>query len=213
MLMRKTFLGTYKGLRVNSSPTRELAVYPAILERIYNQVLSLQSYYSRITIIRVDLHFPENHNTDHKLENTLVSRYLKSLKVDLGSSRWKSHKRFIHGWVKENGKTHRSHYHLFLGIQSLQRVLGLISDAGHTGLWGLLESRWKTLSGGSVQFCGYHVLEREDPSSLDDCFYHLSYLAKSRDKHFKTGETYRRFSFSSLPIKEKSLTIGSALEG
>ncbi|MGU2026118.1 YagK/YfjJ domain-containing protein [Pseudomonas aeruginosa] len=175
--MRKTFLGTYKGLRVNSCPTRELAVYPPILDRIYNQLLSLQSYYSRIMIIRIDLHFPENHDIDHKLENTLIIRYLKLLKSDLGSSRWQSHKRFIHGWVKENGKTQRSHHHLFIGIQSLQRVLGLISDAGHTSLWGLLENRWKALSGGSVQLCGYHVVERENPSSLDGCLYHLSYLA------------------------------------
>lgn len=64
---------------MNSSPTRELAVYPAILERNYNQVLSLQSYYLRITIIRVDLNTSENHNNDHKLV-----KLLQRLRFNLG---------------------------------------------------------------------------------------------------------------------------------
>lgn len=202
--MKKKCLDTFNGLKVNSNVVGELAVYPAILTRIYDQLLALQSYYSRITIVRIDLHFPDSHTPNHKLENQLISRYIRTIKIDLGSKVWGKHSRFIHGWVKETGKTAKSHYHLFVGMQSLQRVLGVISDVGHTGLWGLLNRRWYELTGGTVQFSKFHVLNREDKQAFAACFYHLSYLAKTRDKHFNTGETHRRFSFSSLDAKQSS---------
>lgn len=201
--MKPAYIESYDGFKINSCKARNHGVYPALLRRILDQVRALQSHYARITIVRIDLHFPAEKSLDHKLENLSLSRYLRLIKMDLGSTSWKCHKKFIHGWVKENGKTGRSHFHLFIGIQSLQRVLGAISSKGNTGLWGLLEKRWKQLTGGSIQFCGYHVLNRGDNCALSQCFYHLSYLAKTRDKHFNTGESYRRFSFSSLPIKRK----------
>lgn len=196
--MKSKTLECYKGLKINSSKTLELSVYPVIIDRIYDQLSSLQSHHSRITIVRIDLHFPNTHQLNHKLENKLMSQYIKSIKVDLGSKKWGSHKRFIHGWVKEIGVTLKSHYHLFIGFQTLQRSLGAISKDGHSGLWGLLERRWKELTDGSVHFSKHHVIDRKNAGAFSTCFYHLSYLAKTRDKQFNTGENYRRFSFSSL---------------
>ena len=75
-------------------------------------------------------------------------------------------------------------------------------------MWKLFESRWQELTGGTVHFTkNPHFLNRDDKQAFADCFYHLSYLAKIRDKHFGTGESYRRFGFSKLEPKSKELTV------
>lgn len=203
MKMKESFQDTFNGLKVNANKDKDYGLYPVILKRIYDQLTNLQEYHSRITIVRIDLHFPLNHKTDNKLENQLISRFLKMCKSDLGSLGWGQHKRFIHGWVKEIGEVEKSHYHLFLGFQTLQRLLGKISSDGHTGMWKLFEDRWSELTGGTVHFVkNPHFLNRDDKQKFADCFYHLSYLAKIRDKHFGTGETHRRFGFSKLAPKQ-----------
>lgn len=207
MRMKVSFNDVFKGIEINANKYKGCGVYPVILDRMYNQVVNLQGYHSRITVVRIDLHFPNSHTHNHKCENKIVSRYIKMFKADLGSSDWSKHKRIIHGWVKEIGKSDNPHYHLFFGFQTLHRNLGLISGDGHTGMWKLLERRWQELTGGSVQLIRPHFLERDDRKAFQACFYHLSYLAKVRDKHFGTGESYRRFGFSKLQSKKKELTV------
>lgn len=206
--MKQSFQSTYNGFKVNADKDKGYGLYPVILKRIHDQLSILQEYHSRITIVRIDLHFPWGHKTNNKLENQLISRFIKLCKADLGSSSWGQHKRFIHGWVKEVGEVEKSHYHLFFGFQTLQRLLGKISGDGCTGMWKLFEDRWYELTGGTVHFVkNPHFLKRDEKQKFADCFYHLSYLAKIRDKHFGTGETYRRFGFSKLPPKNKEFTV------
>lgn len=211
MMMNKTFKPTYKGMKVNCKSKYGQGLYSAILDRIYAQVLNLQSYYSRITIVRIDLHFPDSFDFGHKLENKFLSQYIKKVKIDLGSSIWNEHKRIVHGWVKEIGTSEKSHYHLFFGFQTLHRNLGAISGDGHTGMWKLFEHHWVRLTGGSVHLIKPHFLKRDDKQIFEASFYHLSYLAKIRDKHFGTGESYRRFGFSKLLPKTKELTVLESL--
>ena len=208
MKMKESFQDTFNGLKVNANRDKGYGLYPVILKRIYDQLTNLQEHHSRITIIRIDLHFPTNHKTNNKLENQLISRFIKVCKSDLGSLGWGRHKRFIHGWVKEAGEVEKSHYHLFFGMQTLQRLLGKISGDGHTGMWKLFEDHWNELTGGTVHFVkNPHFLQRDDKQKFADCFYHLSYLAKIRDKHFGTGETHRRFGFSKLKQKQMERTV------
>lgn len=203
MKMKVSFNDTFKGMKVNANKGKGYGVYPVILERMLEQLTNLQEYHSRVTVVRLDLHFPEGHVTNNKLENTMLSRYIKRCKADLGSSTWGTHKRFVHGWVKEVGESGKSHYHLFFAFQTLQLNLGLLSGDGHTGVWKLLEDSWSELAGGTVHFSRQHRLTRGNPEALANCFYHLSYLAKVRDKHFGTGDPHRRFGFSKLPPKAK----------
>ncbi|WP_030137759.1 inovirus-type Gp2 protein [Pseudomonas fluorescens] len=205
--MKTSFNDRFKGIKVNADKTKGYGVYPVILDRMYTQITNLQDYHSRITVVRIDLHFPDGHVTDNKLENILLSRYIKRCKTDLGSSVWGNHKRFVHGWVKEVGESDKSHYHLFFAFQTLQLNLGLLSGKGHTGVWKLLDDRWKELTGGTVFFSKQHRLTRGNSEAFAKCFYHLSYLAKVRDKHFGTGDPYRRFGFSKLPAKSRESTV------
>lgn len=207
MKMKVSFNDTFKGIKVNANKDRGYGLYPVILDRMYNQISNLQDYHCRITVVRIDLHFPDSHVTNNKLENTMLSRYIKRCKADLGSNNWGNHKRFVHGWVKEIGESGKSHYHLFFGFQTLQLNLGLLSGDGHTGVWKLLEGRWNELTGGTVHFSMSHRLTRGDHKAFAKCFYHLSYLAKIRDKQFGTGESHRRFGFSKLPAKGKKSTV------
>lgn len=201
MKMRINYNDAFKGMKVNANKDKGYGLYPLILDRMHTQITILQEYHSRVTVVRLDLHFPDGHVTNNKLENTMLSRYIKRCKADLGSSTWGNHKRFVHGWVKEVGESGKSHYHLFFAFQTLQLNLGLISGSGHTGVWKLLEDRWSELTGGTVHFSKHHRLTRDNPEAFADCFYHLSYLAKVRDKHFGTGDSHRRFGFSKLTLK------------
>ncbi|MBH3442232.1 inovirus-type Gp2 protein [Pseudomonas moraviensis] len=203
MKMKTSFDDTFRGMKVNANKNKGYGVYPVILDRMLDQITNLQEYHSRVTVVRLDLHFPEGHGTNNKLENTMLSRYIKRCKADLGSSTWGAHKRLVHGWVKEVGESSKSHYHLFFAFQTLQLNLGLLSGAGHTGVWKLLEDRWSELTGGTVHFSKQHRLTRDNPEAFAKCFYHLSYLAKVRDKHFGTGDPHRRFGFRSYHLKLK----------
>src|SRR6218665_550772 len=152
MMMIESFKPSYKGHPVNCGEHNEHGVYRLILKGIHDQLVALLSYHSRITIVRVDLHFPIHHNFDDRADNEDISWYIQKFKTGLRSFLKKSDFRVIHCWVKEVGESGRSHYHLFFGFEAVFRVLGAQTAAGHTGLWRSLESTWKRLTGGSVHF-------------------------------------------------------------
>ncbi|MFS1290230.1 inovirus-type Gp2 protein [Pseudomonas piscis] len=210
MRMKTTYESKYIDLPVNANKFRNFGLHPLILDRINDQIKALQSYYSRITIYRFDLHLPSTQKNPSKLENELLSLLFKRCKADLGSKKWRSHKRFIHGWVRETGISSHPHYHVFIGLQSLQRCAGLVSENGLTGVWQIIEKHWKELSGGTVHCVNARILNRNDSDAYEKCFFHLSYLAKDRDKDFGSGESHKRFGFSRLKCKEEFPTSYAA---
>jgi hypothetical protein len=191
----------FRGLRVNASEHCKQGVYIEILKSIHDQLNALISYHSRISVIRFDLHFPDAQPVDAKLENSQVQHLLKMVKDNLRLARWGSHKRFVTGAVREIGKTGKPHYHIFIAFKSTYRRFGAFRSENHSGVWGLIQTRWKRLTGGSVYFCSPRTVERRDDDAIADCFYHLSYLAKLRDKAFGTGEPHKRFFFTRLKPK------------
>ena len=198
MRLTKSYKSTYKGIKIQASEPCKLGVYLEILDGFYDQLCTLLSKHSRITVVRVDLHLPEKDLYCAKLENQQLSSFIKTIKANLHLSRWGSHKHVAYGWVREVGKTGHGHYHLFIAFKATFRRLGAISSEGYTGIWDLLRSRWKQASGGSISVSNAHTVERNDFQSFEKCFHHLSYMSKVRDKHFGTGETFKRFSVSRL---------------
>ncbi len=80
---------------------------------------------------------------------------------------------------------------------------GTISGDGYTGLWELLRSCSKRITGANLNFnTTVHILERGDGPAFEKCFYHLSYLAKLRDKEFRTGSGHKLYDFSRLKPKQ-----------
>ncbi|MFT0867303.1 inovirus-type Gp2 protein [Pseudomonas sp. CAM1A] len=165
---------------------------------IIDQLQTLVEKYRRVTVLRFDGHFPVSWTTSRKLENMLVSRFIKSLRRTLKSSKWKSHKDIIYGWVYEIGSTGRPHYHFFIGFEARYLRLGRYSGCGSSGVYGAIENCWKRVVGGHLQHAGAHFIERANTTKLDDCVDHLSYMAKVRDKQFGKGSTSKNFSISRL---------------
>lgn len=202
MRMKKTSASHFKGLPINASAKPGNECYVQILSRIHDQLMSLLSYHSRVKVVRIDLRFPNNHEPCHRREGQLLSAYIKKVKQVLGSSAWGQVENVVHGAVKEIGNTGKTHFHLFFGFQAKHKVLGLINGNGHSGLWRVLDQAWKELSAGTTHIIPrVHTLQRGDFVKLGCCFYHLSYMAKARTKHFNTGENYKRYVSSRVKRK------------
>lgn len=176
--------------------------YTGILEGIHRQLTNLQSYDSRIQVIRFEIRLPSKKVYDVKEENRQLRAFFKSVKENLALERWDSHDRVVHGWVREVGKTKHGHYHVFMAFRRFTLRFGRFSGEGYTGLWELLNRCSKRITGASLNFNKQvHILERCDTAAFEKCFYHLSYLAKLKDKEFGTGSRHKAYDFSRLPHK------------
>lgn len=206
-----TFAPSYKGVKINSGKFRNLGLYVEILDAYLTQIMNLLSCTSRITIMRFDLHLPHGKFFTPEEGNQLVSDFFKSMKESLSRKKCKGHKQVIFGWAREVETNASGHYHCFIGFKALHKFLGEISESGCTHLWGLIESHWKRLSGGSMQAAGYHTINRGVLEELDEAFFHISYLAKTKGKIFSTGETHKRYSASRLKpnAEQNSLSIAA----
>ncbi|WP_312911254.1 YagK/YfjJ domain-containing protein [Stutzerimonas nitrititolerans] len=201
--MKKTVASSFRGLPINASAARGEECYVQILTRIHHQLFSLMTHHSRITVIRVDLRFSDEMRLDHKKEGALVSAYIERIKKELGSLGNYGKSKVIHLAVKEIGeKNGKSHFHLFFGFQCKYRSLGEINGSGHTKVWRTIDQTWTDLSGGTTHIVPkVHMFDRGHSKELEDCFRHLSYLAKASTKHFNTGDTYKRYRSSRLQPK------------
>lgn len=199
-----TYDRAYKNLPINTSKAREFGAFTEILEAIHDQLQALLSWHSRITILVFDLHFPYGKSSSDESGNQLVTGFLKKIKEDLASAKWGRHTKVIHCWAREIGQEGRAHYHFYIGFKQCYRRVGAISEDGCTGLWKLIQNRWKEASGGFARPSKAHTVNRSNPQELETAFHHLSYIAKVRDKDFGTGETHKRYSRSRLKPKPDS---------
>ncbi|MEE9100043.1 inovirus-type Gp2 protein [Pseudomonas nitroreducens] len=200
--MEITLRPTFKGHPINTNQAMGWGCYVDILDGIYNQLINLQSYESRIHVIRFDIRLPNKRKYDVKEENEQLRSFFKSVKENLALKRWGGHKRVVHGWVREVGKTEHGHYHVFMAFRRFALHLGAFSRDGNTGLWDLLDRCGKRITGANLRYSKViHVLERGDTAAFNDCFYRLSYLAKLRDKAPRTGNRHKLYDISRLKFK------------
>lgn len=207
-----TYSGAYRGYPINACKHRKWGIITDIMGRIIDQVEALLSWYSRITVIRIDCHFPKVWKTDRKLENDLMSDFTKMLKSKLRTKEWLGHDKLISGWVYEVGsKEGRGHYHFFMGFEALYLRLGGFDGGVYTGIWGLVKDCWDRAVGGHIQIAGSHTVNRSNVSQIHSCVKHLSYLAKKRDKQFGLGFTAKNYALSRL--KRKTLVKSDPRRG
>jgi len=203
--LKKIFLPTFNGLTINTNSTMGWGCYVAILDGIYRQLVNLQSHDSRIQVIRFDIRLPSKQIYDVKEENRQLRAFFKCVKENLALKRWGGRRRVVHGWVREVGHTNHGHYHAFMAFKRLTVRFGTFSRERYTGLWEMLRRCSKRITGANLRFCPVvHVLERGDATAFNNCFYHLSYLAKLRDKEFGTGSRHKLYDFSRLKHKDAS---------
>ncbi|WP_282874352.1 YagK/YfjJ domain-containing protein [Pseudomonas peli] len=206
--MEVTYSPTFKGHPINTNQLNGWGCYVGILDGIHRQLVNLQSHDSRIQVIRFEIRLPSKTNYDPKEENRQLRVFFKSVKANLALKRWGIRKRVVHGWVREVGKTKHGHYHVFMAFKRLTVRFGTFSRERYTGLWEMLQRCSKSIIGASLRFCPVvHILERDDTTAFDNCFYHLSYLAKLKDKKFKTGSRQKGFDFSRIQHKSSPKTL------
>ncbi|WP_313455821.1 inovirus-type Gp2 protein [Pseudomonas sp.] len=201
--MTITSAGLFRGLPIRASVKRNKKSYVEILARIHDQLFSLMTHHSRVTVIRVELRFPDGPRLGHKKEGQLLSAYIEAVKIRLGSLGVCRVGKVIHGAAREIGpKKGKPHCHVFFGFNSKKRDLGEINGAGHTGLWQFIDQAWIRLAGGTTHIVPkVHRFDWFDVDKLGECFKHLSYLAKVESKNYGTGESYKRFTASRLKRK------------
>ncbi|HHK2320323.1 TPA: inovirus-type Gp2 protein [Pseudomonas aeruginosa] len=200
--MEITYKSTFKNQRINTNQAMGLGCYVAILDGIHRQLVNLQSYDSRIQVIRFEIRLPSKITYDVKEENRQLRAFFKSVKENLALKHWGAHRRVVHGWTREVGKTKHGHYHVFIAFKRLTVRFGTFSRERYTGLWELLRRCSKCITGANLRFCPVvHILERSDTTAFDNCFYHLSYIAKLRDKEFGSENRHKLFDFSRLKPK------------
>ncbi|WP_074941393.1 YagK/YfjJ domain-containing protein [Ectopseudomonas composti] len=193
-----TYSTTYKGVLINTSHRYKLGAYTAILESIHSQMHALLSHHSRISVLVFVLHTPHGNFSDPQRWNLVVSDFFKSVKQQLGQKDWLCNKDVIYCWAHEQGELDKDHYHCYIGFKQLYRRIGGITSEGYTGLWVMLQTCWKTHSGGYLRPTNAHTVNRNKQGEFNKAFWHISYMAKVRDKTFGTGESYKRFSPSRL---------------
>lgn len=199
-----TFAREFVDLPINTGKYKQLGVYKTMLKPLLAQINAVLTYHSRVSLFVFELHLPVTVFLPADSANLLVSKFFKKIKEDLASSIFGNQKQVIHFWAREVGKSKNGHYHCMIGVSSTVRI-GMFHIAPATHAWGLLDRRWRELSGGFMNGNKCHVVNRNNRTELATAFKHLSYSCKTRGKQFGTGENHKRFSTSRLPPKKVAI--------
>jgi hypothetical protein len=204
---------TYRGMRVNSSPGPLIKQY---LEGIDDTLWAVTDDYTRVTVIRFDLHFPLSGPFRSK---GAISLFFKGLdrriqrdlqqKAALRKNGRTNGCELRYVWVRERNASENFHYHvaLFLNYDEYRHVGRYNADAGNlsamiTGAWASAIGLSREQARGLVEFCDntstlLDVNSGTFSRDYDDVFFRLSYFAKAYSKEFGDGE--RNFGCSRRP--------------
>lgn len=153
--------------------TKRYGCYLDILKATKGQLDAMQSRYSRVLVVRIDLHVYE-----YTGSNTKLSKMLRRLKEWLADKYDMKHSGHI--WVREVEKAKRQHYHLALmldghKVRYPQKVIEWVED------YWIKRNEPKPYT---PRAC-YTMVARGSAQSTQKAFYRLSYLAKERGKGYK----------------------------
>lgn len=186
----------YKNLPINDGDNNQYEINEEILEHIYSRFDCITSKLSQVFIVRFDLHLPDS-PPDPLSENKKISEFFNLLiqkKLKRGSN---AHKHVIYSWVREVEKSKKSHYHCWIAVDKhkLDKVGSLQKQ---TGIYGLMLSIWKQVSGGCLSIAngarnGIKVTCQQEK---ENAFYALSYLAKARGKGVRHDTKVRDYGGS-----------------
>jgi hypothetical protein len=148
----------------------------------------MQSYHSRVYLIRFDLHLPDTPISDEE-GKAYISDFFKSVKDKLSTRKGGSLARVAYQWVFEVEKAKKGHYHCWIAVDgSKKQKTG--STKRESGLIGVLIEEWRRVSSGTVRLAGRnqehqgYMLTRNARIVKEECVYHISYMAKVRGKGY-----------------------------
>lgn len=160
-----------------------------ILQRAFEQVDHMQSYYSKVRVI-----FLEFHQSVFSANNKEITRLMTTLKAHI-AKKYKSRVGYI--WVRERNRAHAQHYHLAVMIN------------GHTckNGWPIQQfshQAWQAQNPDNTSYFvkreTYHLV-RDDHTETNAARLRLSYFAKQRTKEH--GLKCNNFSASRIALNPK----------
>ncbi|GIU20058.1 hypothetical protein TUM4261_42700 [Shewanella sp. c952] len=168
-------------------PIQKLAggVNKQIMNNLISQIKNMQSFYSRLLLVRVDINLYQSSG-----KNTLISKFMRQLVRSL-----ESHYKSIIGyfWVREQTAPENNiHYHCFF-------ILDGRKAKNSFGLKPHIERACYLSADISYYFpdnCNY-VINRNDTNSLLLAIYRTSYLAKNNTKEF-TPSGIKRYGYNRI---------------
>lgn len=169
----RTPIWDYQGDAVKINVTKRYGCFQGILIPIKQQLDAMVERYSRVLMVRIDLHVHEYSGANKKI-STMLRRLKEWLTETYGMTD------VGHIWVRELEKAKSQHYHLALMLNGhkLRHPSKLIA-------W--IEQYWTNRNEPkpfTPRAC-YTMIKRGDPGTYGKAFYRLSYLAKERGKGYK----------------------------
>ncbi len=158
-----------------------------VVDKMIRQVDTLSNKYSKLLVVRVDLHVPDDVWLN---DSKLIDKLLKNIR----KAAYKDH---LAGyfWVLEREKEKKGHYHMVFFFDGQQRCKEWAAQ-------DMIEQCWqRVVSGGTIhrtKGAGTGMLLRSDQQKRADTIYALSYLCKKRGKK-RLEKGQRLYGFSRLP--------------
>lgn len=169
----KTATWEHQDQELEINVTKRYGCYHSILKAMKGQLDALLSHYSRVLVIRLDLHLFE-YTGDNKKISRLMGRFTEWLQDKYGKTR------IGYVWVREIEKAKSQHYHLALMLDGR-----LVRHPSKIIEW--IERYWEVRDEPkpyTPKNC-YTMVSRNEDETYQKAFYRLSYLAKARGKGYK----------------------------
>lgn len=158
-----------------------------ITDKMIQQVTMLSERYSKLLVVRVDLHVPDDLWLN---DSKLIDKLLKNIR----KSEYKD-QLFGHFWVLEREKKKKGHYHMVFFFDGQQRQSEWAAQDMISDCWQ------RAVNEGTIHRTrgeGTGLLLRGDQPKRAETIYALSYLCKKRGKK-RLEKGQRLYGFSRLP--------------
>lgn len=159
-----------------------------ILDKMIRQVEILSNKYSKLLVVRIDLHVPDYVWLN---DSKLIDKLLKNIR----KTDYKDHL-FGYFWVLEREKKKKGHYHMVFFFDGQQRHSQWAAQ-------DMIECCWqRVVSGGTIHRTegdGTGMLLRSDQNKRAATIYALSYLCKTRGK-IRLEKGQRLYGFSRIKL-------------
>lgn len=168
------------------------------LRRIFQQTDVMFCKFSRICLVRFDLH-PVDHSPTNQGMQVFRRRLFKRINSKYGIPACD----ITYCWCREHERAKNQHYHWFL-IFDGKKIRSCVPKAG---IGELIIDVYDKMNG-SVHLAGYHNIKRNEHDQQQRALSHLSYLAKIRGKGY-AGQNVKNFASSKTPYPDREIGVTS----
>jgi hypothetical protein len=175
---QNSFLFAYLNHSYNVYKPKKGDLNKVALDRLFRLCQTMLYYYSRVFIVRIDLH-PVDFSADNKVMSIFLNKFISKLEKQYQC-------KVGYFCAREQNKSDKQHYHLALLLSGHKAMLP-------HNILTQLKTDWIQHCQGSVYFVDkpYYVIYRGDKASINPAIYRLSYLIKNHTKeHNKPANSY-----------------------